>query len=240
MFGWLRTVKNFFRRIFGIADIHYIDLIDEYEEYLVGQDIKKHNTLIGTVRNVGQYPVNYSSLFYHIPAYYVSDPDAVEFIALYRSKNLFADDCGLKHYGKVISWSLVERCDIKEIPKPYSREKYYRFDVNEWNTLERVVRVRGNGPHVYMMSNKFLVENSYYFNELLISNNEEYKLYRALKDMIIERVYDGFYVGDSRVRISRKKIIVTTPKRKKHIKISDYKNSQVGTMKIIAEMIFER
>lgn len=235
----LEAIKNFFCNLFGIYEIHYIDLLDEYEVYIRGLDLSKKNALVGTVRNVEQYQVNYKKLFYHAPVYYVPTPQSVEYVALYRSKNLFEENSGIMHYGKVSSYSIVERCDIKEIPKPYSHEKYYRFEISEWYTLERTVKVRESGPHVCMMTNRFFLENARYFNELLISDNDEFKLHLALMD-ITYGVYDGFFVGDSKVHVKRNKITVITPKGKKHIKISDYKASHIGTLKIISEMIFER
>lgn len=235
----LDVLKSLFRKLFRVKEIHYIDLLDEYEEYLSNQDLKKRNSLVGTVRSIGQYQVNYKNLFYHIPEYYITDPNAVEYVALYRSRTLFDDDSGIMHYGKVSSWSLVERCEIKEIPKPCSHEKYYRFEVSEWYTLERTVKVRENGPHVYLMTNRFFLENARYFNELLISDNEEFKLHLALIDITGE-VYDGFFVGDSKVHFKRNKITVITPKGKKRFKLSEYKASQIGTLKIISAMLFDR
>lgn len=231
-------IIDFIRSLLGLDNVEYFDLIDEYEDYVRGQDISVRNVLVGAVRSVRQYEVNYEGSFYHIPEGYIADPDAVEYVALYRSKTLFGkDDSGITHYGKVSSWELCDRSSITELPTD-NNEKYYRFQLCEWMTLKRSVKPRELWPHVCLMTNKFLLESTPYLNQLLLSNNNEFKLYYALND-IVNGVYDGFFVGDVKVRKRRSEILIISPGRKKRYRISEFRSAPVGTCKLIYRDIFK-
>ncbi len=225
--------------MFRMPEIEYFDLLEEYDDYVRENDVSVHNTLIGTVRSKEQYEINFENNFYHIPVQYVNHPEAIEYVALYRSKSIFGkDEPGVKHYGKVISFTKIKRGDIKELMlSPRHNEWYYRFDVAEWSALEPVVCARELGPNVLLETNCFLLKNSRFFNELFITNNEEYKLHLGLMD-ITNGIYDGFFIRDSKVRIFRKKIIVLNPNGKIFFKTDDYKRYPLATLKKISEFIF--
>ena len=234
----ISIIVDFFKTLLGLDRIEYFDLIDEYEDYVRGHDISIRNVLVGVVRSVKQYEVNYEGFFYHIPEGYIADPDAVEYVALYRSKNLFGkEDSGVTHYGKVSTWELCERSSITELPSD-NNDKYYRFQICEWQTLKRSVKPREFWPHVCLITNKFLLESTPYLNQLLLSNNNEFKLYHALWD-IVNKTYDGFYVDDVKVRRKRSEILVISSKIKKRYRISEFKSSPVGTCKLIYGDVFK-
>lgn len=230
----IECIKTFL----GINHIEYFDVMDEYEDYVAGQDLKIRNTLVGSVRSVRQYEVNYEELFYHIPEGYIADPKEIEYVALYRSKKLFGkENAGIVHYGKVVSWDLTERSNITELPSEYNTGKYYRFKVSEWFTLKNPVKPRESWPHVCILTNKFLLETSKYINQLILSNNEEFKLYYALYD-ITHGIYDGFFVEDTKIRVRRSEILLVSSNFKKRYKISEFNSAPVGTTKMIFRDIY--
>ncbi len=233
-------IKELILSVFIIPEVQYFDLLDEYEDYVNGNDVSERNTLVGTVRSKKQYGINYDYDFYHIPENYVNDPETIEYIALYRSKVIFDnDEPGVKHYGKVVSYEKVKRSDIKELLLSANYDDwYYRFNVASWETLETVVRAREIGPNVFLKTNCFLLKNSRFFNELYVSNNNEFKLHLGLID-ITNGVYDGFFVRDSKVRVLRSKIIVLNQKGKICFKINEYKRYPLATLKKISEFIFD-
>lgn len=231
-----RIIKEFLFSLF--RKIEYFDLLEEYEDYVRGQNIEVHDTLVGTVKSREQYEINYKYSFYHIPAYCLDRPDEIKYVALYRSKNIFGDDePGVKHYGKVISYSKIKRRDIKELMLSFSPDElYYKFEILEWNTMEFPICAKECGPRIYLLANKYVFDNAKYFNELFISNNDEYKLHMGLMD-ITSGVYDGFFVGDCKVRATRKKIIVKLPNKTFKYRIEEYKRSKLNTLKKISEIV---
>lgn len=237
----LNVILEFFRSFFRFRNIQFFDLIEEYEDYLCGHDLTKHDTLVGTVKSREQYDTNIKHNFYHIPERFVEFPEDIEYVALYRSKNLFEkDEPGVTHYGRVISCEKVKRRDIKELYLSFNPDDYYyRFEVSAWQELEVPVIAREAAPHVAVTLNRYLLENSKYGYELLISNNEMFKLNLGLID-ITNSVYDGFFVGDTKVYTVRSKIIVLSPRGKYVYKVTDYKRKPLATLEMIYLHTFEQ
>lgn len=236
---WLRKlIKDLFEYLTSFRNITYFDLLDEYEDYVRGEDVSVRDTLVGALRNREQYEVNLNNNFYHIPKSQL-ECDDVRYVALYRSKSLFGSDSpGVIHYGRVKACSLVKRYEIKELAMSFSHdEDYYRFDVDEWQELKNHVLPRETGPHAMLLTNHYLLENARFVNELLIENNEEFKLHLALLD-ITSGVYDGFFVGDVKVRASHSRIVVITPKGKNYVSIKEYKRTPLATLKKLYSVIF--
>lgn len=235
----IKSFKELFKSFFQINNIEYFDLLDEYEDLVRGQDLELRNTLVGTVRSREQYELNVKHRFYHIPERFVDNPDDIKYVALYRSKNLFADDePGIKHFGHVISYMKIKRRDIKELYSSFSPDDYYyRFDIAEWEKLPKTIAVREVAPHVALTVNRYLLENVRFANELFVSSNNEFKLHMGLVD-ITHGVYDGFFVDDCKVRVQGSKIVLMTPKGKYRYKVSEYKRYPYATMKKISERIF--
>lgn len=236
----IKSIKELLGSLFKGNNVEYFDLLEEYEDVVRGQDLELRNTLVGTVRSREQYELNYKHRFYHIPERFVDNPDDIKYVALYRSKNLFADDePGIKHFGHVISYMRIKRRDIKELhASAFSDDYYYRFDISEWETLHKIIAVREIAPHVALTVNRYLLENVRFANELFVSSNDEFKLHMGLVD-ITHGVYDGFFVGDCKVRVQRSKILVTTPKGRFSYKINEYKRFPYATLKKISENIFD-
>jgi len=217
------------------------DLLDEYEDWVRDEDVSKRNTLLGSVRSVGQYSVNINCNFYHVPANSVDAPEEVKYVALYRSKNLFADDNpGVTHYGRVTSFVKVKRFEIKELPRSSSScDDYYRFNVDCWHTLEKPIKARDSAPNVCLKTSFYLLNNSKFVYELYVENNNEFKLLLALWDTV-NKVHDGFFAEEARVFTAFSRIIVLTPKYCYLFKIKSFKRQPLKTLTTINSIMFNR
>ena len=233
-----RFFYNFFLCFFKSRRITYFDLLEEYEDYVRGQDVSVRNTLVGTVKSKEQYDVNLKYNFYHIPSDLVDDADAVEYVALYRSKSIFEKDSpGIQHYGRVVKREKVKRRDIKELMLNFSPDRdYYRFEVSAWETLNSPVKAREIAPRVSCMTNDYLLNNSLYVYELYLNTNDELKLFLGLSDLLCE-VYDGFFVNESRVYLNLSRIILLTPNGKFSFPIRDYKRYPFETFRKIKSLL---
>lgn len=239
----MRKLLDFLNSLFFWAfksrKIEYFDLLDEYEDYVRGVDVSEKNTLLGTVKSIEQYETNIEYCFYHLPIEAIDNPQVVEYVALYRSKKLFGSNSpGIVHYGKVSGYEKVKRSEIREVKMSLNYDSYYyRFNVYKWETLGFPLKAREKAPIVACMTSFYLIANSKYVYELYFQNNNEFKLYKGLVD-IIHKVYDGFFVDDFKVYINFSRIILLSPKGKFFYKLRDYKHKPYETFTKIKEVIF--
>ena len=101
----------------------------------------EHEVLIGTVKNIKQFEVNFEKRFYHIPeAVLPKNMLPVEYVALYLPAGTFGDEDGcIRYYGKITKTEIVKRKEINEIPSNNGEVMYYRFFVEEWKLLEHPI-----------------------------------------------------------------------------------------------------
>lgn len=153
-------------------------------EKLNNIDFKVRDVMVGTVGSKEQFYVNIEKNFYHVPVKYIPNYRfPIRYIALYQSNNIFGkNNCGIKFYGEVTRYDIIERCKIKEIPsKRDPNSLYYRFEIKEWKSLKQSIIPREFGPNVTMFTNMYLLNNSEFVTELYISSEEEYRIYFELK-----------------------------------------------------------
>ena len=153
------------------------------EDKLEKVDWSKRDVLVGTLKTVEQLDICKKHLFYHVPMKQIKNEHLpVHYVAIYQSKKKFGDESGIYMYGEVLRTSIVERRDIKEIPKD-SDELYYRFDIKEWKYLNRPIEVKERAD-VVTYTNLFLLQHSYNLSDLRTESEEEYRLYLELRRMI--------------------------------------------------------
>jgi len=132
------------------------------------------SVLIGVLRNREQLEICIKNGFYHIPYKKLPVPaEEISYIAIYQSKNLFGDYAGIKYYGKVDSYKLVKRSEIREIPKN-SDEKYYRFNITKWQTLPHTITNNG-GLNVFEITTHHLLLHSKDVSDLKIKKQSVLK-----------------------------------------------------------------
>ncbi|MBR4909643.1 MAG: restriction endonuclease-like protein [Acidaminococcaceae bacterium] len=150
------------------------------EEKLAKVDWSTRDVLVGSMRNLKQFEICLLHKFYHIPAKEIKDSDLpIRKVALYQSLNLFGTKAGIRYYGDVISCNKVLRKEIKEIPKD-TDELYYRFEIKEWNELQKPIKPKEFG-FIKFFTNQFLLEHSAEIPELKLRSEEEYRLFFELK-----------------------------------------------------------
>ena len=135
--------------------------------------------LVGTLRTPEQLDICQEFGFYHVPASQIpEDWVSCPYVAIYQSRTLFPDDCGIYFYGKVKSCTPVRRWKIFEIPKA-SDDLYYRLDVEYWQQLDLPVTVR-ELPITHLLTNLFLLQHSMETPELTLKTPRHYLFYQAI------------------------------------------------------------
>ncbi len=138
------------------------------------------SVLVGTLRMPSQLEVCLNRGFYHIPACLIpEDRLPVDYVAIYQSRTLFPEDCGIRFYGKVKNCIPVRRWQISEIPKN-SNEWYYRLEVESWEQLDCPIGVR-EIPFTHLFTNLFLLTHSLETPELSLETPGRYCHFQALR-----------------------------------------------------------
>jgi len=191
------------------ANTAYSDLLDAYEKLNDYLDIlceelstitpeddnsewSKKDVLVGALKNRKQLDVCLKYKFYHVPVESLSLINiTVNYVAIYQSKRLFGDFAGIKYWGRVVGCELVKRYEIKELPSE-SDKKYYRFTVEEWQTLYPPIESAGSGT-VFGFTNLMMLLNAESVNELYFADEDEFKLYNAIRKGIFEELDNVAY-----------------------------------------------
>ena len=194
-----------------MLDYEPVTLPTELEMALEQVDWSKRNVLVGAMRNPEQLETCLKRRFYHIPANLVDQSShPIGYVALYQSRNLFGRDAGIWHYGEVAEYNAVPRYTIKELPS-YSKETYYRFAIKQWNKLPQGIQVRDAGS-IAKMTNLFLLQNSSTDTELLIANEEMFRLQYALRQALAAygdgQTEVGFALADCQIAVCQGEIHV--------------------------------
>ena len=138
------------------------------------------SVLVGTLRMSSQLDVCLNRGFYHIPACLIpEDRLPIDYVAIYQSRTLFPEDCGIYFYGKVKSCTPVRRWQIQEIPKD-SNDWYFRFEIEHWEQLDCPIAVR-EIPFTHLFTNLFLLTHSLETPELSLESPGRYCHFQALR-----------------------------------------------------------
>lgn len=138
------------------------------------------SVLVGSLRTPHQLEICLEYGFYHVPDRQIpADWFPIAYVAIYQSRSMFPDDCGVLFFGRVKRCTPVRRWQIQEIPK-FSDALYYRLDVECWEQLEEPISVR-EIPIKHLLTNLFLLTHSRETPDLAIKSPEHYVFYHALK-----------------------------------------------------------
>lgn len=151
-------------------------------EYLEKIEFNEKEILVGNLSSHKQLEVNLKYKFYHIPYSEIrSSLKYIKYVAIAQTKAKgFGDDAGIRYYGRVKSFEILRRSEIKEIPKD-SDELYVRFTVDKWEELDRKIELAGYRVRRRFYTNLFLLKNANIVPDLLIKTKEDYRLYLELK-----------------------------------------------------------
>ncbi|AEF17014.1 Domain of unknown function DUF2357-containing protein [Thermoanaerobacterium xylanolyticum LX-11] len=151
-------------------------------EYIEKIEFNEKEVLVGNLSSHKQLEVNLKYKFYHIPYSEIrSSIKYIKYIAIAQTKAKgFGDDAGIRYYGKVKSFEILKRSEIKEIPKD-SDELYVRFKVDKWEKLDKKIDLARYRVRRRFYTNLFLLKNANIVPDLLIKTKEDYRLYLELK-----------------------------------------------------------
>ena len=153
------------------------------ERTLAQADWNCRDVLVGCLRDRHQLRVCLRHRFYHMPVGRMEgNAEEVRYIAIYQSQTLFGPKSGIRYFGKVLSCEIVERKEIKQIPKD-SDELYYRIQVERWQKLRRRVMSK-ELPFTHIRTTQFLLHHSQEIPELFLEDERQFRLYRALKKLL--------------------------------------------------------
>jgi uncharacterized protein len=137
--------------------------------------------MVGTLRNKQQLQIMLDNNFCYTPLSNVDlNKRVIKKIALAQSIKSFGEDAGIKYYGEIKEFKIVKRSEITEAFKD-SEELYIRFEVEEWKTLNKVLKVQGYPVRRIIYTAEYLLNNSSAVWELQIKSKEELRIWKELK-----------------------------------------------------------
>ncbi|PKM81989.1 MAG: hypothetical protein CVU89_06520 [Firmicutes bacterium HGW-Firmicutes-14] len=156
---------------------------DGTEEYYYNKFLKK-NVFIGSLRTKEQWDINYKLKFYHTPLRNVfRELGNLEYVAVYRRKELFKNDNGIRHYGKIKSFRILPREKITEI-KGNNNRLYVRFEIEEWLELPRRIIPLQYGVYDRLFTTLPLLLMAKELPELSMQTEEEVRLWKELRRFV--------------------------------------------------------
>ena len=153
------------------------------DERLAKVDWSVKDVMVGPVNDDMMYNIIKDEKSYFVPVKSVGDIFLIRYIALLTHK-------GIKHYGQVIATTIIKRSEIgflKADAESYD-EKYCKFTVEDWLSLEPEIIIRNDFPAKPEFTNKFLLDNCKDTHQLFsISSDNEYRIMSE-----INRAYDEY------------------------------------------------
>lgn len=181
------------------------ELPEDWKSELSRTDWDQRDVLVGSLRSKQQLEVCLRHRFYHIPVVQLTQEDfPIHYVAVYQSRTLFGENCGIFHYGRVTACSRVRRRDIRELPKD-SDERYYRFEIAQWQTLPAPILPKETG-FTCLLTNYFLLRHSREIPELTLRSERDFRFYQALRAALEERRPTPFFFDGCHVTFEKKTI----------------------------------
>jgi len=154
------------------------------EEYYVNK-LSGKNVLIGSLRTKEQLDAALFHRFYHVPLKNITDHKILtqlEYVGLYQSLRTFGDEgeAGIRYYGKITDWKVVQRKQITEIPLTRNNpdELYFVFSVEEWKRREYPIVPGGHGIYRLLFTSKYMFDRAQEVAELRLDTEEQLREWR--------------------------------------------------------------
>lgn len=155
-------------------------------EYYTNQLIGK-NVMIGSMREKSQLDVALRHRFYHTPLKNITEHSVLtqlEYVGLYQSRRAFGEhEAGIRWYGKIKSWGVVRREEIRERPaRPSNKDELYvRFEIEEWQRREPAIVPNGIGVYSLLFTSSYLFERARELAELKLEDEKQLREWRELR-----------------------------------------------------------
>lgn len=151
-----------------------------YEDKLQGK-----NVLIGSMRDEAQLSLCLEHHVYWIPLKNLTQEQALltqlKWIGLYQSHRTFGPkNCGVHWIGKILSWQVVRRYEIKDRrPHPGTEnELYVLFQIESWKSREVPIKPGGYGIYKHLFTSTYILERAEEIAELKLDTEEQLKDWR--------------------------------------------------------------
>ncbi|WP_425801221.1 DUF2357 domain-containing protein [Desulfitobacterium sp. Sab5] len=151
-----------------------------YENQLQGK-----NVLIGSVRDKAQFNICYQNQLYWIPLDVLMKEQSLltqlEWVGLYQSHLKFGTQkCGITWIGKIRSWQVVRRYEIKvRQPRPGTENKLYiLFLIECWKELKKAIKPGGYGVYTHLFTSAYMMDRAEEIAELKLETEEQLKDWR--------------------------------------------------------------
>lgn len=227
-----KLMEEFLDELIGESYISSFEraLEQKGKDYIVKTtDFTNREVLFGTLSSKEQLEINLKNKFYHTKLSNVNlAKHSIKTIAIVQSGKFFGkEEAGIKYYGSVKEIKIVKRSDIKEIPKDCD-EMYIRFEIEEWKTLNNKIEIKGFPVTRPMYTSNYLLYNAQTIAELCIKSEEEFRLWKEIKNLQMEfdtvvesdnssednsediKYIKGFTFGDKEIYIADNKIKVNS------------------------------
>lgn len=163
------------------------------------------SVLVGTLRRPSQLDICLIHGFYHVPVSQLPEQQ-IDYVAIYQSRSMFKEDCGICFYGQVKQCTVVPRWQISEIPKS-SNELYYRFEIAQWEQLEEPIRVR-EVPFTHLVTNLFLLTHARETPELLLRSPADYRRYQSIQTALAKGDGPVFEHPGGKVSLKKGRLLI--------------------------------
>lgn len=138
------------------------------------------SVLVGSLGAPEQLKICLTHKFYYIPLKRLIKQQKalsqLEVVALYQSKTFFGEkECGVKYWGRVSNWSVIPRKEIIESPVRRNNpdELYVRFEIEEWNTLEKPILPGGHSVYDFLLTSMYIFQRAKEIAELKLESEEQ-------------------------------------------------------------------
>jgi len=151
-----------------------------YEDKLQGK-----NVMVGSMRDKDQLDICLREHLYWIPLERLAREQKLltelEWIGLYQSKRRFGPhECGIRWYGKILSWYVVRRYEIKARPPRPGTEKelYVLFKIGDWIKRERAIQPGERSIYTRLFTTKYIFDRAEEIAELKLENDDQIREWR--------------------------------------------------------------
>ncbi|WP_123042977.1 restriction endonuclease-like protein [Cohnella candidum] len=150
-----------------------------YKDKLAGK-----NVLVGALSHKDQLSDLQRHGFYHVPLKHFTDHGEMaklDYVSIYQSIATFGrEQAGITLYGRVKSWSVLPREQIREIPsrRGATSELYVKFDVEEWLHRDRPILPGGHGIQHVLFTSESIFNRAEEVAELRLESEEQLRDWR--------------------------------------------------------------
>ncbi|CAM4447773.1 restriction endonuclease-like protein [Paenibacillus tarimensis] len=140
--------------------------------------------LVGALSRREQLQDLLTHRFYHVPLrHFVRHGDLanLQVVGIYQSSTLFgAEQAGVRYYGRIKSWSILPREQIREIPlrRGAPTELYVKLEVEEWQVRRSPIVPGGHGVQSVLLTSAYMFQRAKEVAELRLETEEQLRDWR--------------------------------------------------------------